>query len=157
AFADWREVGPSLVVLPEGRTELIRIDARAAVQVPLAGTPRVLAARRDAVVLAVATPVGEAIVVLDGDGRAQAYAPTTARYDVTPPDDGHWLFVPEAPGDRTFELCKPDGEPIGKLPRRFTKPAMPPPRRCAGGWLVTNILGPDRVYPIALTDAALQV
>ena len=63
-------------------------------RVPLAGVPRLLASRRDAIVLAVATSAGDATLVLDGAGNATAFQPAATTYDVTALDDGWWQFVP---------------------------------------------------------------
>lgn len=160
AFTEYHEVGPALVLVPEGRTELLRLEARGLVQLPVAARPRYLASHRDAVMFAIATPAGDAALVLDAAGNATASPPAPERYEVTALDDGWWLFVPHGDlADRHIELHVPDGTPRVKLPRRFTHhpTAMPPPRRFADGWIVSNLVDDDgNVQALTLFDAQWQ-
>ncbi len=137
------ELKASLILLVEGQPELLRLDAARLVQVPLAGPARLLASSRDAIVLAVTTSAGDATVVLDGAGNASAFPPSATVYAVTALDDGWWQFVPHGDTvDRFVELHLADGSPRVKLPRRFEPGAtwMPRARRCAGGWIVSNLI-----------------
>jgi len=145
-FVETHEVGSALVLVPHANNELLRLDAAGLGRLPLAGAPRHLASRRDAVVFAIATGAGDAILVLDGDGNATAQPPSATTYAVTPLDDGWWQFVPHTRElDRWIELHQPDGKPRVKFPRRFSSDAtwMPPVRRFADGWIISNLVDDD--------------
>ena len=156
-FVEVHEVGSALVVIPDAKSELLRLDATGLVRLPLAGAPRHLASRRDAVVFAIPTAAGEAVLVLDGAGTATALSPSTTTYAVAPLDDGWWMFVPETnETDRWIELRRPDGKPHVKFPRRFAMDAtwMPPARRFADGWIVSNLVDDDgALQALTLFDA----
>lgn len=156
-FAEWYEVGASLVLIPEARTELLRVAATGVVQSPFAGAVRSVASRGDALVLAVATDAGDAHVVLDAAGTSTAHPPAPASYSIEPLDDGWWLFVPEGDAvDRFIELHRPDGSPVVKLPRRFVahETQMPLPRRFADGWIISDLVDDDHaVQALTLFDA----
>ncbi|HEX7603179.1 MAG TPA: hypothetical protein VF316_16290 [Polyangiaceae bacterium] len=159
-IVETHEIGSALVMIPDAKTELLRLDATGLVRLPLAGPARSLASRRDAVVLAVTTPAGDAILVLDGAGNATAVPPSTTSYAVTPLDDGWWLFVPcSSELDRWIELRFPDGRPRVKFPRRFSNDAtwMPPARRFADGWIVSNLVDDDgAAQALTLFDAEFK-
>ena len=156
-FVEVHEVGSALVVIPDGNSELLRLDATGLVRLPLAGAARHLASRRDAVMFAIATAAGEAILVLDGAGTATALPPSMTTYAVTPLDDGWWMFVPKtSEAVRWVELRLPDGKPHVKFPRRFATDAtwMPAARRFGGGWIVSNLVDDDgALQALTLFDA----
>jgi len=135
------EVGASIVLLADGQAALLRLDASGLVQLPLAGAPRLLARRPDAIVMAVSTANGDGTLVLDAAGTATGFPPSATSYEVTPIDGGWWQFV----SDGSVELRLADGTPRVKLPRRVAAGArwMPPARRFAGGWIVPNLVDDD--------------
>ncbi|MDQ3298194.1 MAG: hypothetical protein M3619_16530, partial [Myxococcota bacterium] len=103
---------------------------------------------------------GDGVLVLDAAGNATTFPPTAASYQVSPLDDGWWLFVPLVSGlDRAIQLHRPDGTPHVELPRRFAGDGhwMPPPRRFAEGWIVSNLVDDDgHVQALTLFDAQFR-
>lgn len=166
-LGEYFEVGNSLVLFSAGRAELLRLDANGLVQQPLSGVPRWAASRRDeqtkrcdALALAIPTPGGDAVLILDATGAATASPPTPTPFAVTALDDDWWLFVPLVSGpDRAIQLHRPDGTPHVKLPRRFAGDGhwMPPPRRFADGWIVSNLIDDDgHLQALTLFDAQFR-
>jgi hypothetical protein len=140
------EVGAALLLVPAGRSELLRLDAAGLGRIQLTGPPRVVCARRGAVVVAIPTPRGDEHLVLDGNGQVTKLPPSPTDYSVASLDDGWWLYVPVgSEPTRWIELHRPDGAPCVKVARRFTAGAqgMPPPRRFAGGWMISNLVDDD--------------
>lgn len=143
ALGDAHEVGPRLLVESAApRSALIAIDARAVVELPLAGPPRLLARAFDRALFEVQAPEGRGIVVVDAAGTATARAAHDPDGAYLGLDGGSFLVVPRVGDVRTIVLCGPDGAPRVALPRAFEPGArtMPPPRRFAGGWLVSNLV-----------------
>ncbi|HET9989984.1 MAG TPA: hypothetical protein VFQ65_15745 [Kofleriaceae bacterium] len=146
-FREWFEVGEALVLLTQ-RPELLRLDRAGLVQLPLAAEPQVLARGEDRVALAVA----DGLVILDAAGCATSW-PLSEHFDVSLLDGGWWLFVQRTDEpDRWIELHAPDGRARVKFRRRFARATtwMPPPRRFAGGWIISNLID-DEGHPQALT------
>ena len=150
AFAETYESGPALILVPVGRNEVLRLDAAGLVSIPLAAAPRWLAAQDRAVVFAVPTPAGEAILVFDASGTVAVVQPSATAYEVTPLDDGWWQFVPRGIGsavpnawiERWIELRRPDASPVVKFRQRGAErsPSLPPARRFGAGWLISNLV-----------------
>lgn len=153
-FRECYEVGDAVVLLSAG-PELFRLERRGLVQLPLAAEPHFLAGADDRLMLAVAN----GIVVLDAAGQATSW-PMPAPYEVTELDDGWWLFVPKTgETERFVEFHAPDGRPKVKLRRRFAGDSnwMPPPRRFAGGWIVSDLVDDDgKTQALTLFDANFE-
>jgi hypothetical protein len=153
-FREWFEVGDALVLLSEG-SELFRLERRGLVQLPLGAKPSVLAHQSERILLG----VGPGWVVLDAAGQATS-GMLQGDYAVTALDDGWWLFVPKtSERDRFIEFHVPDGRGKVKLKRRFGENGdwMPPPRRFAGGWLVSNLVDDEgAVQALTLFDDAFR-
>lgn len=151
-FGEWFEVGEALVIL-SAKPELFRLEKKGLVHLPLSSQAKFLARGDDRLMLAV--PPG--IIVMDAAGQATSW-PLASPYEVSALDGGWWLFVPETKDDqdRAIEFHKPDGRGHVKLPRRFFGDSsfMPPPRRFAGGWIVSNLVDDDgKVQALTLFDA----
>ncbi|MBV8757248.1 MAG: hypothetical protein JO257_08245 [Deltaproteobacteria bacterium] len=134
------EVGDAVVLLTD-RADLMRVDRRAVVQLPLAGVPQFLARGADRLMLSVAG----GIAILDADGNATAW-PGIAGYDVTALDDGWWMFAVQSDGPDTWlELRRPDGSPRAKVRYRFVGESrhVPAPRRFGDGWMFSNLVDDD--------------
>ncbi len=147
-FTDWFEVGEALVLFT-GEPELLRLEARGLVQLPLSSAPSVLARHDNRALLAVTN----GHVVLDAAGNAIAWPRDAGECSAMAIDDGHWLVIPQdGAEERWIEFHLPDGQPRAKLRRRFTRGAryMPAPQRFGGGWIVSNALDDDGVT-VALT------
>jgi hypothetical protein len=154
-FREWHEVGDALVLLT-GMPEMLRLEPRGLTGLPLAQVPRYLAGSHDRLMLA----VGDAgILVLDAAGQATSWPLPTAVTSV-PIDGGWWLLVPQEGGEeRMVELLEPNGQPHGKLKRRFASDArwMPSPRRVEPGWIVSNLVrASGGTLALTLLDADLR-
>src|SRR5450432_897599 len=146
-FREWYEVGEALVLFTQ-RPELLRLDRAALVQVPLAAVPQLLAYGEDRLALAVATNV----VIIDATGQATTW-PLAEHFDLSVLDGGWWLFVERTDEPvRWVEFHTPDGRPRVKFRRHFASGNawMPPPRRFADGWIISNLIDDDG-NPQALT------
>lgn len=158
-YRDHQEVGPSLVLLPDGPPhELWRLDSRALVKLPLSGAPTLRASAEDRLLFTIDVAEGEAVLVLDQEGLATAWPAIAGRGSVAALDDGFWLFVPPPPeAERWIALHLPDGRPFVKLRRRFApnESTMPRPRRFAEGWILSNLMDDDgNVQSLTLFDAS---
>ena len=146
-FREWYEVGEALILLTQ-RPELFRLDRAGLVQVPLGAVPQWLAHGEVGLALAVGTHV----VIIDAMGQATAW-PLAEQYDVSLLDGGWWLFVERTDEPvRWIEFHLPDGRPRVKFRRHFASGGtwMPPPRRLADGWVISNLID-DEGHPQALT------
>ncbi len=143
SFSEFFEVGSSLVLFQQMPSpEIVRIDARAVTEGPCVGPIRFLAQTIDAVLFAVATPEGEAILRIDAAGQLSPFAaPSPTRYSITALENDGWLFVPDDDAPTRFiEFHESNGVPCVKIPVAFGNGArfMCPPRRMGDGWIVSG-------------------
>jgi hypothetical protein len=142
SFSEFFEIGSSVILFQELPSPgIVRIDTHAVTEAPCAGPIRFLARSNDAVLFAVATPEGEAIHRIDAAGQLSAFAPSRARYSITPLENGGWLFVPDDDAPvRFIEFHESNGVPRVKIPVAFGNGSrfMCPPKRVGDGWIVSG-------------------
>ena len=161
-FSESREVGRSLVLLQSSPSHaLVRVDARAVSEMPLAGPARVLASAGNVLLFAVTTGTGEAVCRIDDAGTSSTFPPEPTRYGVSSLDDGWWLFVPEDDANVRFvEFHRPDAQPRVKLRIAFEPNQSFPclPRRMGNGWIVSGCVDvEEQEQALSLLDGSFRM